>query len=118
MKMGSSSCRIAPCGLAEIVSPRQFTAREIALLGTDSDAAIAKRLRRHEAIVGRKRRQLGIPSARDRAGKTHRRWTQREIAQLGRASDARVAAKVGRSADCVCHKRSSLGIPAFPRKSR
>lgn len=40
--------------------PNAWTPKEIALLGTDTDEAVASRIGRTEAAVGVKRRQLGI----------------------------------------------------------
>jgi hypothetical protein len=43
-----------------------WTARQLALLGTDHDEAIAARVGRSVVTVRRKRRELGIPAYRDR----------------------------------------------------
>jgi hypothetical protein len=88
------------------LSPRhEWTAEEIALLGTDSDPAIAKRLGLSRHVVYDQRRRLGIP-------RIPNRWTDAEIARLGTASDPDVAHQLGRSVNSVRNKRLQLGVPA------
>ena len=48
-----------------------WTAKEIALLGTDADGVIAEKIVRSYEAVSKKRKKLGIPRIRDRRG--HRR---------------------------------------------
>ncbi len=91
----------------------QWTDEEIALLGTDTDGAIAQRLGLVKKRVGWKRAQLGIPSFVSRP----ERWTEREIALLGTASDPEVARKLGKSVTAVCQARCLRGIPPAPAVS-
>jgi hypothetical protein len=90
---------------------RPFTPREIAFLGTDTDRAIAKRLRRNAGTVEQKRRALGIPSFS--AGRPSQPFTPEEIALLGSDTDEAVAQALGRHVRTVGYRRRKLGIPPF-----
>jgi hypothetical protein len=91
----------------------QWKDEEIALLGTDTDGAIARRLGLAKKRVSWKRAQLGIPSFVPRP----ERWTEHEIASLGTAADPEVARKLGKSVEAVCQTRRRLGIPPAPAVS-
>jgi len=82
----------------------QWSEQEIALLGTDSDPKIARRLGLSNYAVFDKRRSLGIP-------RPPQRWTEAEIGLLGTASDGEVARRIGKKASTVKFKREQLGIP-------
>jgi len=90
---------------------RPFSAREIALLGTDTDRAIAKRLRRNPGTVDEKRRKLGIPPFCKPP--EIRPFTSDEIALLGTDTDKAVAIVLGRSEKTVAFRRRKLGIRPF-----
>ena len=84
----------------------RWTDEEIALLGTDTDPAIAERLGIAPHVVEGKRRRLGI------AGVVNR-WTDAEIALLGTRTDREIAEILGRHTATVRQKRELLGIPPF-----
>ena len=84
-----------------------WTEEEIALLGTNTDEAIAQVLGLPRYTVIWKRYQLGIPSFRPAPP----RWTEAEIRLLGTASDSEVARRLGRSPRSVLQKREHLRIP-------
>jgi hypothetical protein len=85
---------------------RQWTDDEIALLGTDTDKAIATRLGIPRNVVKYKRERLGIARLREP-------WKPHEIALLGTASDAQVGRTLGKSAAVIRRKREALGVPTF-----
>jgi hypothetical protein len=86
-----------------------WTDEENALIGTQSDAAIANLLNVTEAVVYNQRRRLGI--ARD-----VQRWTDSEIRLLGSASDGEVGRRLGKSEGAVRRKRLQLKIPSAARR--
>jgi hypothetical protein len=79
---------------------------DIALLGTVSDAAVAKRLGISSAAVCHKRHSLRIPAFRKR----FRAWGITELSMLGRYSDAEIAKLTHRPLNEVEEKRKSLNI--------
>ncbi|GMU65398.1 MAG: hypothetical protein AMXMBFR36_16720 [Acidobacteriota bacterium] len=87
---------------------RPWTRREIALIGSMSDAALAERLRISVTAVVRKRRSLGIASFRP--ARRPIRWTKRSIRLQGSLPDRVVAERLGVSAATVRAKRLALGI--------
>ena len=97
-----------------------WTDAEIALLGTDTDRAVAERTGRTETSVRMKRRELGIAA---HARNDPRHWTKREINLLGTLPDREVAQRLGCTRLTVIRKRRQLGIQAFapecaPKKHR
>jgi hypothetical protein len=82
-----------------------WTAEQLQLLGTDTDAAIAAQIGRTPEAVRVKRSKLGIPNLADK------RWSAEDIALLGTMPDEQVAELVGRTLWAVRLKRSELGIP-------
>lgn len=88
-----------------------WTAEQMALLGTDHDEAVAKRIGRSPGAVTEKRVGLKITAYSGQAG-GGRRWTAAEVALLGRASDATVARETGRTVRAVGSKRAALNVPA------
>ncbi len=80
---------------------------EIALFGTVSDAALAKRLGISTAAVCQKRHSLRIPAYRKR----FRVWGVTELNMLGRYSDAEIAKITHRPVEEVAEKRKSLKLP-------
>lgn len=85
-----------------------WTEEEEALVGTDTDGAIAEQLGRTPMAVRNKRRALGIAPFREHAHD----WTDRELAILATMSDEDAAEQIGVSRQTLQKKRRSLGIPA------
>ena len=90
-------------------SRRKWTEEELALIGTDSDKAVAKALGLPVNVVQYKRETLGISLLAQR-------WKKEEIALLGTAPDSQLARTLGKSSSAVQRKREKLGIPAFVEK--
>ena len=86
-----------------------WTDDEIALLGTQSDAAIARRLGLTEAVVYNQRRRLGI-------ARPVERWSDDQIRLLGTAPDAEIARRLGKNEAAVRGKRLRQGIPGSIRR--
>ncbi len=84
-----------------------WTPKRIALLGTDSDRAIAKRLGVSPSLVGNQRRAIGIPAARE-LGAPPCKWGETELALMRSYTDEEVAKMTGRSIHDVAAKRRSL----------
>ena len=91
---------------------RAWSEREIALLGTDLDRAIAQRLSRTVHSVEKRRQALGIKRF------NFHPWTAREEAFVGRVSDAEAARRLGRSEKAIQQRRLALGRGFFQRKNR
>src|SRR6185437_3233699 len=85
---------------------------EDALLGTERDRVIAKRLGRPEPGVADRRRKLGIPPSGIRRQRANA-WKPKEEKLLGTAPDAEIARRIGRSKNAVKIHRQRLGIPRF-----
>jgi hypothetical protein len=87
-----------------------WTAEEDALIGTDTDAAIATLLPgRSRTAVKLRRIRLGIPGR----GRVKRVWTAAEIALLGTMSDPTLAAQLGCSRLTVFFERQRRKIEPF-----
>src|SRR5438874_641700 len=84
----------------------EWTEDEVALLGTDTDSAIAKLLGVGRHLVFEQRRRLGIP-------RIPNRWTESEMHLLGTATDGQVARTLGRTEHSVRWKRQRLGGKAL-----
>ena len=93
---------------------RPWTVREVKLLGTDTDAAVAARIGRTPGSVKFKRYQLGIPAHPRR----RREWTKRELSLLGTMSDAAVADRLGVSDQHVLDTRRRHGAECYSPKNR
>lgn len=93
---------------------KPWTEREIAMLGTATDAAVAKRLKRTVSAVLTKRHAMGIAAFRQHS----REWTQKEIAMLGKMSDAKVAEALGVTRKHVIEVRRRLGIETANPRNR
>jgi hypothetical protein len=85
---------------------REWTAEQDALIGTDTDSAIARALNLPYSAIAYRRHSLGI-------ARPSRRWTANQMALLGTAADQEVGRRVGKSATAVAKKRLERGIPAF-----
>src|SRR5690349_11116141 len=84
-----------------------WTEEELALLGTDTDEVIARRLGRRFKQVRSKRQHLKIPSF----GLTKRFWTPDEDQLVGRMDDAELAAQLKRTVESVRKRRHEKGLP-------
>lgn len=84
---------------------------QMALLGTDHDEAIAKRIGRSPGAVTSKRGGLKIAAYSGHVG-GGRAWVSSEVALLGTDHDEVVAAKIGRTVRSVLSKRTALNVPA------
>lgn len=88
---------------------------KIALLGTMTDAELARRLGIRHHLVPYKRTALGIPSFKNMK---EREWGKKDLRLLGKKSDQEVAKLLGLTKTTVRNKRISLGIEAFAYKSK
>jgi len=85
---------------------RLWTDEQIALIGRDTDRAIANRLGLPRNVVKYKRARLGI-------SRLPEPWKGHEIAVLGTAADSELARTLGKSPSAIRRKREQLGIPTF-----
>ncbi|MBM3982940.1 MAG: hypothetical protein FJ304_22245, partial [Planctomycetes bacterium] len=88
-----------------------WSAAEVAALGTDSDAAVAKALGRTTRAVAAQRGLRGIPAHSGWPGGGPA-WRADELALLGTDTDAAVAARIGRTPSAVSQKRLALRVRA------
>jgi len=110
-------------GIAPFVPPTyirpsgyRWTARAIALLGTDSDRNIAKRLGLWDSQVSFERQRRGIPPFKTRSPNAV--WTPELLALLGTVPDKVIARRMRTRAATVTRKRRVLGIAAYYHRSR
>jgi hypothetical protein len=87
-----------------------WTAEQLALLGTDHDEAVAKRLGRTLSAVTSKRVALKVPAFSGWPG-GGRGWMEEELALLGTMPDAELAERIDRTPGSVAQKREALGVP-------
>jgi hypothetical protein len=87
-----------------------WTPERIKLLGTHTDEAIAKRLKRDESAVYSQRKKLGIPAV-PKVSKRAIKWRPEILAVLGKESDACIAERFGITTRSINRKRRELGIP-------
>lgn len=85
---------------------RLWTPAEVALLGTATDAAVGRKIKRSAHAVLTKRRELGIAALRSHA----RTWSKRELNLLGTMPDTHLAAQLGCTRKHVYEMRQRLGI--------
>ena len=85
----------------------QWTAQELALLGTVSDAKAAEQLGLPLHVVSWKRSTLGDSFQKQEI------WTDEHVALLGTATDSQVGKLVGRKKMAVYTARRTRGIPAY-----
>jgi hypothetical protein len=97
-----------------MAKPHFWTAKEMALLGTQTDKEVAQQIGVSPATVYVKRSKLGIPAHN---GRPHFmcRWGTTELAMLGRFPDSEIAELTSRSLNEVVNKRKSLGIKPLTR---
>jgi len=86
---------------------RGWSADQVALLGTDTDKAVARRLGRSRSSVINTRLKLGIPAFTVRDG-----WGQHE-GLIGQMPDSQIAKLRGVSRPAVNAARIRRGIPVF-----
>ncbi|MFM9270978.1 hypothetical protein ACJ7V3_12035 [Halomonas elongata] len=91
---------------------RTWTPEEDKLLGTASDADIARKIGATQPQVKFRRTQLGIPSF---TGVSPKKiiLPDEAITLLGKLTDDHIARRYGASKSSVQRKRAELGIPAF-----
>jgi hypothetical protein len=89
-----------------------WTAEEVALLGTDHDKIIAKKLGRTLGAVTSRRTQRKIRAFSGNPG-GGRGWTDEELALLGTDYDEVIAARIGRTVGAVEQKREARKVPTF-----
>jgi hypothetical protein len=86
-----------------------WTAAQLRLLGTMTDAEVARRIRVSAPVVHRQRVRMGICAFKPPPPRI--RWTRRMISALGKRSDAEVAERLRIGMGSVKKKRESLKIP-------
>ena len=91
---------------------REWTPAQLALLGTDHDDAIARRLGRTRAAVSSQRRLRKVPAFAGWAGGGPG-WNAAEVALLGTRPDAEVALRIGRTVKAVQAQRAKKKVAAF-----
>jgi hypothetical protein len=89
---------------------RKWTQEEIDLLGTMSDAKVAKIIGVSKSAVYSKRKELDV----DKVEFT-REWTQEDIDLLGTMTDIEASKALGIPVPKIFQKRHELGIPRFER---
>ena len=92
-----------------------FSPRMIALLGTQSDRALARKFHCSVITIRNRRKRLGIPTF---TGRVSYRWNDASIRLLGTLPDAKLAAKLGIGEAVVQVKRSSLRIEPFRKLTK
>ncbi len=84
---------------------RYWTPDEEALLGTDTDAAVARKLKRGLRAIQHRRELLNVPAF------GRHDWAEAEERLLGTDIDRVIAQKLGRTTVSVTHRRRQLGLP-------
>lgn len=87
-----------------------WSARAVALLGSDFDGNVARRLHVSHTTVSLKRLKFGIPSHGRHLAAV--RWSPGMLALLGKVTDAEISRRYGMATNTVMRKRSALGIPS------
>ncbi len=90
---------------------KEWTPAQLALLGTDDDKVIARKIGRTRSAVTTQRVQRKIPAFSGSPG-GGRAWEAEEVALLGTGTDAAIASKIDRTRSAVSQKRAALGIAA------
>ena len=99
--------------------PSGWTARDLALLGTASDAEIAKRVGFTPTSVEHQRKRKGIAPYGSTTDQRRHRWTKRQIGWLGNLTDREIAERIGVTIGAVAWKRRLLGVePTRESRSR
>jgi hypothetical protein len=88
-----------------------WTPERIKLLGTDTDEAVAERLKCSKSAIYTQWNRLGIPAV-PAVSKRASIWKPEILAVLGSESDSCVAKRFGISVISVSRKRRELGIPS------
>ncbi len=102
-------------GIAPHVEPRTRRKRSVwmpsqaALLGTDFDKRVARRLGLSAAVVAKERRRRGIAPFVPRRPAVA--WRPDMVRQLGKLADGRIAQRYGIGVDTVRRERQRRGVP-------
>lgn len=100
----------------------EWTAEQLALVGSAPDVEVARQLGVSRMMIGRKRKELGLPPYPVKAcghdRQTPFEWTEEALAILGTEPDMEVALKLGVSRQAVFRQRKRLGIDAPRSKHR
>jgi len=94
------------------VPAKPWTADELALLGTEPDAFIARKLERSTLAITKRRVTHGIPAVQY-PDSMRRRYTRAEDLLVGTMPDAELARRLRRTAGAIGRRRSTLGIRMF-----
>ncbi len=94
-----------------------WTTEQLALLGTDHDEAIAKKIGRSRSAVTSQRTLQKIPAFSGWPGGGPG-WTADEIAMVGTDHDQVIAVWIGRKTGAVMQKRRALKVPTFRNRRR
>lgn len=98
-------------GIGRAGPKRPWSAEEIAILGSESDEVVARRLSRSVSAVVTKRCHLGIPAF-------GRYWNAKREKFLGTDTDQAVAEYLGITRSAVMNHRMHLRIPACAPEKR
>jgi len=90
---------------------REWTERELALLGTKTDNEVARELGLAKGIVWKKRNQLGISTIFS-SKRSPVKWTPHILARLGNEPLQKIAEDIGVTREAVRQKCIKLGITA------
>ena len=101
-----------------VFTGRQWTDKEIELLGKFKDDVVATKVGVSTSAVAAKRRELSVPPFRSPGNPTQRNWSDKELALLGEASDSEIAEKIKVSITTVGNKRRALGISRYTKPER
>lgn len=92
----------------------EWTAEQLALVGSAPDVEVARQLGVSRMMIGRKRKELGRPPYPVKAcghdRQTPFEWTEEALAMLGTEPDMEVAIKLGISRQAVFRQRKSRDI--------
>lgn len=100
----------------------EWTAEQLALVGSAPDVEVAKQLGVSRMMIGRKRKELGLPPFPVKAcghdRQTQFEWTEDNLALLGKVPDMDLALILGVSRRTVWHQRKLRNIPVMRSESR
>lgn len=91
-----------------------WTEEQIALLGTDTDKAIAEKLGKKANVVAQNRIKRGIPP-KDSKRSQKNVWDKTNEIELGKLPDSVIAEKLGISVSSVTLARQRRGITSFAK---
>lgn len=100
----------------------EWTAEQLALVGTAPDIEVAKQLGVSRMMIGRKRKELGLPPYTLKAcghdGQTQFEWTEDNLALLGTVPDMDLALILGINRRSVWRQRKKRNIPVMRSEYR